>query len=187
MRRSSTRPGAAGGPAANEARWSGVALAWTAAVVWPLWDDDGTALVLAVVFVAIAAAARSSAPGRRSRAIAGRGLAAASILCAAIAADALRSLAGAAQGVTDVTVLGYSAAVALTGVVLFKAAMLDAPASLAERAVALERGGVTLRTRCATCSATRSSRSGSRSVPTSSSTTAAGRWRRARRIEWRRR
>ena len=41
--------------------------------------------------------------------------------------------------------LGYAAAVALTGVLLFKAAMLDAPASLAERAVALERGGVTLR------------------------------------------
>ena len=36
---------------------SGVVLAWTAAVVWPLWDDDVTALMLAVVFVAIAAAA----------------------------------------------------------------------------------------------------------------------------------
>ena len=41
--------------------------------------------------------------------------------------------------------LGYAAAVALAGVLLFTAAMLDAPASLAERAVALERGGVTLR------------------------------------------
>ena len=57
----------------------------------------------------------------------------------------LRSLSGATQGATDVTVLGYAAAVALTGVLLFKAAMLDAPASLTERAVALERGGVTLR------------------------------------------
>ena len=36
---------------------SGVVLAWTAAVVWPLWEDDVTALLLAVVFVAIAAAA----------------------------------------------------------------------------------------------------------------------------------
>jgi signal transduction histidine kinase len=124
---------------------AGVALAWSAAVVWPLWDHDGTALILAVVFVGIAAAARRSAPGRRSRAIAGRGLAGASILCAAIAADALRSLSGATQGVTDVTVLGYAAAVALAGVLLFKAAMLDAPAALTERAVALERGGVTLR------------------------------------------
>ena len=124
---------------------TGVALAWSAAIVWPLWDNDGTALVLAVVFVAIAAAARRSATGRRSREIAGRGLAAASILCAAIAADALRSLSGAGQGTTDMTVLGYAAAVALTGVLLFKAAMLDAPTSLTERAVTLERGGVTLR------------------------------------------
>jgi signal transduction histidine kinase len=125
---------------------AGVTLAWSAAVVWPLWDNNGTALVLAVVFVGIAAAARRSARGSRSRAIAGRGLAAASILCAAIAADALRSLAGATQGgATDVTVLTYAVAVALTGVLLFKTAMLDAPASLTERAVALERGGLTLR------------------------------------------
>jgi signal transduction histidine kinase len=124
---------------------SGVALAWTAAVIWPLWQDDVTALLLAVVFVAIAAAAWSSSSGRRKRAIAGRGLAATSILCAAIAVDALRSLAAAPQSVTDLTVLGYSTAVILTGVLLFKAAMLDAPASLAERAVALERSGVTLR------------------------------------------
>jgi signal transduction histidine kinase len=123
----------------------GVALAWTAAVVWPLWDDDGSALVLSAVFVGIAAAARRSAPASRSRLIAGHGLAAISILCAAIADDAVRSLSGAAQDVTDVTVLGYAAAVALSGVLLFKAAMLDAPASLAERVVALERGGATLR------------------------------------------
>ena len=43
------------------------------------------------------------------------------------------------------TVLGYAAAVTLSGVLLFRAAMLDAPASLAERVVALERGGATLR------------------------------------------
>ena len=80
---------------------AGVALAWVAAVVWPLWNDDGTALLLAAVFVVIAAAGREQAAGGRGRAIAGRGLAAAAILCAVIAADAIRSLAGAAQGVDE--------------------------------------------------------------------------------------
>jgi signal transduction histidine kinase len=124
---------------------SGVVLAWTAAVVWPLWDNDVTALLLGGVFVGMAAATRRSAVGRSSRALAGRGLAACSILCAAIAADSLRDLFGTDQDVTDLTVLGYAAAVALTGVLLFRAATLDAPATLAEQAVALERGGVTLR------------------------------------------
>ena len=165
---------------------TGVALAWSAAIVWPLWDNDGTALVLAVVFVAIAAAARRSATGRRSREIAGRGLAAASILCAAIAADAFRSLSGAGQGTTDMTVLGYAAAVALTGVLLFKAAMLDAPTSLTERAVTLERGGVTLRDALRDLLGDPELETGSQSAPASSSTTRAARWRHAPPIAWQR-
>ncbi len=123
----------------------GVTLAWAAAVVWPLWDSDWTALVLVAVFVAIAAAGRARGAGRRGRAIAGRGLAAAAVLAVAIGADAIRSIAGATQGVTDATVLAYAAAVALAGVMLFTAAMLSAPAALAERAVELERGGARLR------------------------------------------
>jgi hypothetical protein len=73
---------------------AGVALAWAAAVVWQLWDNDGTALALAGIMVGIAAATRARAPGSRSHTIAGRGLAATTVLAAAIAADALRSVAG---------------------------------------------------------------------------------------------
>ena len=123
----------------------GVALAWTGAVLWPLWNGDGGALVLCAVLTAIAVAGYRRAPGWRSRAIAGRGLTAVALLAAAIGADAARSVAGAPQGVTDLTVLGYQVAVAVAGAVLFSAALFDAPATLAERAVALERGGGSLR------------------------------------------
>ena len=123
----------------------GVTLAWTAAIVWPLWDSDVGALVLAAVLVAIACAEWARAAGRRRRAIAGRGLGAVAILAAAIAADAVRSIAGTSQGATDATVLGYSVAVVLAGILLFAAAQLAAPAALAEQAVALERGGTRLR------------------------------------------
>jgi signal transduction histidine kinase len=124
---------------------SGVVLAWAAAVAWPLWDRDGTALILAVIFVGIAVTIRARAAGRRDRAVAGRGLAAAAILCGAIGVDALLSIAGVSQAVTDAAVLGYAAAVAAAGVMLFTAALLAGPASLAERAVALEAGGARLR------------------------------------------
>ncbi len=123
----------------------GIALAWVAALVWPLWENDVTALALAAAFVAIAAVGRARSTGRLSRAIAGRGLAAAAVLGVAIGADAVRSLAGAPHGVTDVTVTLYAAAVALAGVFSFTAAMLEAPATLAEQAVALGRGGAQLR------------------------------------------
>jgi signal transduction histidine kinase len=122
-----------------------VTIAWLAALAWPLWDVDESALVLATVFVAIAAAGYARAKGRSDRAIAAHGFAAVGIVAAAIGADALGSLAGGSQTVADVTVLGYSGAVTLAAVVLFRAALLDAPTSLAERAVALERGGATLR------------------------------------------
>ncbi len=121
------------------------ALAWTAALVWPLWDADATALVLAVAFVVIAAAARTMARGRRRRILATRGFLAVALLAAAIAADAVRSIAGVHGGATDVTVVAYAAAVALAGVVLLTGALVDAPTALAERAVALEHAGVRLR------------------------------------------
>jgi signal transduction histidine kinase len=123
----------------------GVVLAWTAAVVWPLWDRDGTAIVLAVAFVAIAVAGRARTVGGRSRAVAARGIAAAGLMAVAIVADAARSIAGAPHAVIDVTVPAYAAAVALAGVLLFRAAMLGAPAALAEQVVALGRGGSRLR------------------------------------------
>jgi signal transduction histidine kinase len=123
----------------------GVALAWGAAIAWPLWNGDGSALLLSAAFVAIALVGLRGARGWRSRAIAGRGVAAVGLLAAAICADALRSLAGAPQGVTDLTVLGYELAVVLAGGALLGAALIDAPASLAERAVALERGHSSLR------------------------------------------
>ena len=123
----------------------GIALAWLAAVAWPLWDDNVAALALCAVFVGIAAAELARASGRRGRALARLGLTAVAVLAAAIAADAVRSLAGASQAVTDGTVLGYDAAAALAGVLLFAAALQAAPASLADRAVALERGGARLR------------------------------------------
>jgi signal transduction histidine kinase len=124
---------------------AGVALAWTAAVAWPLWDDDRTALALAATFVVIAFISRARARGRSSRAIAGRGLVAAAVLSSVIGADAIRSGVGASQGVADVTMLGYDLAVVLVGVTLFTAARLAAPTSLAERAIALEAGGERLR------------------------------------------
>jgi signal transduction histidine kinase len=123
----------------------GAGLAWLAAVAWPVWDDDVVALVLVAVFVAIAVSGYRHAPGQRGRVISGRGLAAAAVLGAAIGADAVRSLAGAAQTVADVTVTAYDGAVVLAAVILFTAVLLDAPATLAERAVALERRGMTLR------------------------------------------
>ena len=122
-----------------------VAVASAAAVAWPLWDDDVTALLLAAGFVAVAAAGFLRATGRRGRALAGRGLAAVAVLAVAIAADALRGLADASQDVTDVTLLGYDCTVVLAGAALFSAARLAAPSSLANRAVALERGGARLR------------------------------------------
>ena len=123
----------------------GVALAWAAAVFWPLWNGDVSALLLCVAFVAVALRTFRRARGWRSRAIASRGLLAVALVSAAIGADALRSLAGAPQDVTDVTVLAYQLAVVLAAVVLFGAALLGAPASLAERAVALEGGHASLR------------------------------------------
>ena len=51
----------------------GVALAWTAAILWPLWNGDGSALVLCAALVAIALAGFREARGWRSRAIAARG------------------------------------------------------------------------------------------------------------------
>ena len=132
--RPSTRPAAAG-----------VALAWTAAVVWPLWEWDLTALLLAGAFVATRGAGARGRVRSPRRALAGRGLAAVALLCGAIGVDAVRSLAGASGAAVDATVAGYALAVGVVGIVLFSAAMLDAPAALAERAVALERSGATLR------------------------------------------
>jgi signal transduction histidine kinase len=122
----------------------GVTLAWTAVIVWPLWDGDVTSLVLCAAFVAIAGAGWARASGQRSRTIAGRGLVAAAVLATAIGADAIRSLVDGSQAAADVTVLWYAAAVVLAGALSFTAALLGAPAALAERAVALERRGATL-------------------------------------------
>jgi signal transduction histidine kinase len=123
----------------------GIALAWVAAFAWPLWAWDGTAVVLAAAFVVLAGAGRARARGRRGRWLASRGLAAVAVLGAAIVADALASAAGGSVAPSDATVLAYDAAVAVTGIVLFSAALGDAPAALAEQAVALERGGARLR------------------------------------------
>ena len=89
----------------------GVTLAWTAAVLWPLWENDVTALVLAGAFVGVAFFERRRAPGRRSRAVVERGLLAVTILATAISVDAIRSLAG-AGALGDATVLGYAATAA---------------------------------------------------------------------------
>jgi signal transduction histidine kinase len=124
---------------------AGVGLAWVAAIVWPLWDTDVTALILVTVLLAIAVNLRWTAAGWRERATASLGLAGVALLSAAIAADAVRSIVGVSQGVTDGTVLGYATAVAAAGILLFAGVLLHAPASLAERAVALERGGTSLR------------------------------------------
>jgi signal transduction histidine kinase len=124
---------------------AGVGLAWTAAVAWPLWDDGATALLLGLTFVAIAAFGWTRARGRSGRLVAGRGLLAAMVLTAAIAADAIRSSAGAPQDVADATILAYDVAVVLAGVALFSAARLAGPTALAERAIALETGGERLR------------------------------------------
>jgi signal transduction histidine kinase len=122
-----------------------VALACTAAVAWPLWDDDASALLLAAAFAGAAAVYYRRTRGRRRRALAGRALAAVGVLSLAVAAGSVRSLAGAPQGVTDATVLAYAAAVALTGVLLFSAASGAAPTAFVDQAVALERGGMRLR------------------------------------------
>jgi len=122
-----------------------VVLAWIAAIVWWLWDRDGTALALVAVFVTVAAMILSRSRGRRARAASARGLVAVAILGAAIAADAIRSLAGGSQAVVDSTVLVYALAVAGCGAVLFTAALLDEPALLAERAIEFERSGGRLR------------------------------------------
>ena len=121
---------------------AGVAVAWASVVLTPLWDNDWTTLLLVVFFVGIATLsplARRRAAWRRT--IASRGLAAATVLGTVIAADAVRSIAGAPPGVTEATVFGYAVAVALAGILLTSGAMFAAPASLAERAVALERHG----------------------------------------------
>jgi signal transduction histidine kinase len=123
----------------------GIALAWLAAVVWPVWDYDVAALVAVAALLVIAVDTRRSASGWRERATASIGLACVGLLCSAIAADAVRSIIGADQDVADATVIAYAVAVAVTGVGLLMGVLLDAPASLAERAVALERGGARLR------------------------------------------
>ena len=76
--------------------------------------------MLCAALVAIALAGFREARGWRSRAIAAQGLAAVGLLAAAICADALRSLAGGPQSVTDLTVLGYELAVVLAGAALFE-------------------------------------------------------------------
>ncbi len=122
-----------------------VVVAWASVLVTPVWDNDWTALLLVGYFVVTATVIRAHAVGRRSRTIASRGLAAVTVLGAVIAADALGSIAGAPQGFTEATVLGYALAVGAAGILLASGAMLAAPASLAERAVALEGTGRTLR------------------------------------------
>ena len=92
---------------------------------WPLWNGDGSAALSAPCYARRRRRFRR-APGWRSRAIAGRGLAAVALLAAAIGADAARSLAGSPQGVTDLTVLGYQVAAAAAGAVLFSAALFHA-------------------------------------------------------------
>ena len=125
---------------------AGVAVAWASVLLTPIWDNDWTALLLVGYFVVTATLIRSRATGRRSRTIASRGLAAVTVLGTVIAADAVRSIAGAPQGsLLEATVFGYALAVAVTGILLTSGAMLAAPASLAERAVALEGTGRTLR------------------------------------------
>ena len=125
---------------------AGVAVAWASVLLTPIWDNDWTALLLVGYFVVTATLIRSRATGRRSRTIASRGLAAVTVLGTVIAADAVRSIAGAPQGgLLEATVFGYALAVAATGILLASGAMLAAPASLAERAVALEGTGRTLR------------------------------------------
>jgi signal transduction histidine kinase len=121
------------------------ALACAAAVAWPLWDDDASAIVLAAAFSGTAAVYYRRARGRRRRALAGRTLAAVAVLCLAVAAGSVRSLAGAPQAVTDATVLAYAVAAALTGILLFSAATSAAPTAFVDQAVALERGGMRLR------------------------------------------
>lgn len=123
----------------------GVVGGWIAAILWPLWDEDITAFLLAAGFVAVSVTSRARARGRRSRTIAGRSLAAVSILCAAIALDALRSIGASPDGFESVTVPLYAVGVAVAGLLLFSAVLLQNPASLTERAVELERRGVTLR------------------------------------------
>jgi signal transduction histidine kinase len=123
----------------------GAVLAWIAAIVWWLWDKDGTALALVGTFVAVASISRARSRGRRGRAASSHGLVAVVVLGVAIAADAIRSLAGGSQSVVDATVLGYALAVAVCGIVLFRAALLDEPVLLAERAIAFQRSGGRLR------------------------------------------
>ena len=121
------------------------AVACAATVAWPLWDDDASALALAAAFVGAAAVYYRRARGRRRRALAGRTLAAVVVLCLAVAAGSVGSLAGAPQAVTDATVLAYAVAVALAGILLFSAATAAAPTAFVDQAVALERGGMRLR------------------------------------------
>lgn len=122
-----------------------VALAFGIAFAWPLWDNGWAALVLAGALAGVTAAGLRHASGRRRRTIAARALAAAAVLAAGIAADPIRSLADAARGVTDLTILVYAAAVAIAGVLLSSAAAAAAPSSLVDTAVGLERGGTRLR------------------------------------------
>jgi signal transduction histidine kinase len=133
-----------GRPRTDLAR-AGVVLAWFAAIVWPVWDVDAMALVAAAALLAVAIDLRTNAFGWRERATASIGLACVGVLVSAIVADAVRSIAGASQDATDATVLAYAVAVTVAGIGLFAGVLLDAPASLAERAVALERGGTRLR------------------------------------------
>ncbi len=123
---------------------TGVGIAWVASIVWPLWDDDVSALMLAAALVAVAATGWVQTVGRLRRTVAARGLVVVLVLASTIAADAVRGLSAGAGG-ADTIVLIYAIATGVTAALLFSAARLDAPGSLAERAVELERSGTRLR------------------------------------------
>jgi signal transduction histidine kinase len=134
----------AGVPKSSPAK-AGALLALATAVVWPLWNDDASAIALAVALLVLATIVRIRAAGWRERAAATRGVVCVALIAAAVVADSARSLAGAGQEVADATVLAYAVAIAAAGLVLFTGVLLDAPATLAERVVSLERGGTRLR------------------------------------------
>ena len=123
----------------------GVSLAGVAAFAWPLWDNDYTALALCAVFVAVTAVGFATARGRRGRTIGGRALVAIVVLASGIAVGAISSLAGASQAATDMTVHLYEVAVAACGLILLTAAHPAARSAFVDRAVELERNGMTLR------------------------------------------
>ena len=125
----------------------GVSLAGVAAFAWPLWDNDYTALALCAVFVAVTAVGFATARGRRGRTIGGRALVAIVVLASGIAVGAISSLAGASQAATDMTVHLYE--VAVTGCSWPHPADRGSPeaarSAFVDRAVELERNGMTLR------------------------------------------